>query len=131
MAESVIEQSVVQAYLRAQYIVHGAPPCVLKVGQASACLAQIYQKYAVNCAAFITAFNPLGQQLSFSKNAELQRQLINQLKQSQSTFLPAEGADPNRVWPAEESVLIPGLELAQAKETGRKFRQNAIVWCGP
>ncbi len=129
--ESVIRKTVVQAYLHAEYRIDSTPPCVLKIGQASTCLVGIYEHYGVNCAAFITAFNPLGRQYSPAENAVFQQRLLDQLARQRKPVLQAAGIDPEHVWPVEGSVLVPGLELAPAREMGREYDQNAIVWCGP
>ncbi|QIM48443.1 DUF3293 domain-containing protein [Pusillimonas sp. DMV24BSW_D] len=128
---SVIKQSVLQAYRQAEYTIYSTPPCVLKIGQASTCLLEIYTQYGVDCAAFMTAFNPFGRQFPLAENAGFQERLLDQLQRCGKPVLHAGGIDPDHVWPVEDSVLVPGLGLAQACELGREYDQNAIVWCGP
>lgn len=40
------------------------------------------------------------------------------------------GEDPEGRWPAERSYLVLGMALEAAKEIGRRYGQNAIVWVG-
>lgn len=40
------------------------------------------------------------------------------------------GEDPDGRWPAEPSYLVLGMDLEAARELGRRYGQNAIVWAG-
>jgi hypothetical protein len=128
---SCVESELIDAYLQARYWVQDSPSFCLKVGQDSGPLRQIYRRYGVECAAFITAFNPEGVQANAVQNGLRHAQLQDQIRNKGYTVLRAMGCDPKGVWQAEQSVLVPGLGLAEATEIGRNFRQNAIVWCGP
>jgi len=46
-------------------------------------------------------------------------------------FLPAFGQHPSGGWPGEASFFVLGVSCAAAQSLGRKFEQNAILWCGP
>ena len=43
-------------------------------------------------------------------------------------MLPGEGIGDNGTWPAEQSVLVLGIELEHAVQLGRRFGQRAIVY---
>jgi hypothetical protein len=41
----------------------------------------------------------------------------------------SEGKHPSDDWPIEASYLVLGIALNEACELGKKYEQNAIVWC--
>jgi hypothetical protein len=45
-------------------------------------------------------------------------------------YIHGEGKCGDGDWDGEESFLIFGISENQASEIGKKFEQNAIVWCG-
>jgi hypothetical protein len=59
----------------------------------------------------------------------LQKQLEDEIKIRGLNFIPGEGKHPISDWPGESSFLIFDLSLESSKTLGRKFNQNAIVWC--
>jgi hypothetical protein len=89
-----------------------------------------HKRNRVDCSAFITAWNPLSQQLSATENEERHQALMAEIKSQSLSFLPGEGKHPSNNWPTEQSVLVLGLSLEAAKTLGRRFEQNAVVWAG-
>jgi hypothetical protein len=84
----------------------------------------------VDCAAFITGWNPYSREVDESENRDRQKELATELACRSLTFLEGIGQHSSNNWPGEESVLILGLDLEAAKTLGSRFEQNAIVWCG-
>jgi hypothetical protein len=119
------------AYVAAHYRVTGTPtPFVLHVGQRSAELASVHLANAVNCSAFITAWNPRSVAQSQDVNRAAQRLLETQLATMGLRFLAGIGEDPAGAWPGEPSVLVLGISPSEAARIGRAFGQVAIVWSG-
>jgi len=129
-SESTLAPGLVQAYRETEYRVFGTDPFVITVGVASSELLALYHGHKVTCAAFITACNPLGQELPAHENQRRQDELAKELNQRGLEYLVGVGQHPTGGWPGEPSFLILGLELEAAKCLGGSLEQNAIVWCG-
>ena len=56
-------------------------------------------------------------------------QLEEEIKFRGLAYIAGEGKHPVGDWPGEPSYLVFDLSLEAAKTLGRKFNQNAIVWC--
>lgn len=91
-------------------------------------LARLLRETGHTCAAFITACNPHSWPLSEAENALAQQQLAEELAQHGYMTIPAIGLDPAGEWQGEESFLVPGLDLENAKSLGEQYAQNAILW---
>ena len=129
-SESVIDPAIIQAYLETHYRVHGEAPFVLQIGQVSAEMLSLYERHNVDCAAFLTGWNPYSREVSETENRDRQKALETELARRSLTFLEGIGQHPSNNWPGEESLLILGLDLEAAKTMGGRHEQNAIVWCG-
>ena len=70
----------------------------------------------------------MSQETNVKDNNQNNKQLELILKNKKLPFIHAEGICPDNKWPGEESFLILGMTLNAAKELGKKFNQNAIVW---
>lgn len=127
---SAIPPDLQAAYRETHYRVDAADPFTLLIGEASPALMALYRKHHVNCAAYITAFNPYSRAVGIDENTERQAKLEMQLRQRSLPFLEGQGWHPSNTWPAEDSFLVLGLALAAAKVLGHQCEQNAIVWCG-
>lgn len=125
-----IDPSTVQAYRETDYCVDAPKPFVLRVGIASAPLAQLYLQHRTNCCLWITACNPYSLLVGNDANAARQLELAQDLREFGLTFFDSVGRHPAGNWPAESGYLVLGLPLAIAKTLGEKFEQNAILWCG-
>jgi hypothetical protein len=130
-AMSEIDPPTVQAYRKTDYCVDAPEPFVLRVGVASAPLAQLYRRHGTNCCAFITACNPYSRIVGDDANAARQLELAQELHALGLIFFDSIGRHPEGGWPTEPGFLILGLPLAIAKTLGEKFEQNAILCCGP
>jgi hypothetical protein len=129
-ATTAIEASTRNAYRETEYHVAHAPPIVLQIDQNSAELTALYRQKKVRCAAYLTAANPLSQVASDKINTQANGQLMADLRGRSLTVLEGVGQHPSGNWPGEPSFLVLGLDLEAAKSLGRKYEQNAIVWCG-
>jgi Protein of unknown function (DUF3293) len=127
--DSEISQETVQAYQETEFRVFAENSLVLKISIKSEDLLTLYKDHRSETCAFVTACNPIGDLLSEEKNFNLQKQLEEEIKFRGLNFIPGEGKHPIGSWQGEASFLIFDLSLESAKTLGRKFNQNAIVWC--
>ena len=70
----------------------------------------------------------MSQETNDNDNKQKNQQLEQILKNKKLPLIRAEGICPDNKWPGEESFLVLGMTLNAAKELGKKFNQNAIVW---
>jgi hypothetical protein len=118
------------AYLATTYVVDTpAGPLPLRIGQRHPDLDRLLAEHGVTSWAFITACNPGSTRLSDADNQARQRQLDEAVRRLGKVSLPGRGVGDDGSWPPEESVLVLGLDEAEAGAVGRLFGQTAIV-CG-
>lgn len=132
LRKSRVDTNVVRAYRNTRYGVDAATPFAVYVGQASGPLQCLMAQHHCHSAAYITACNPTGRCLADGQNARRQATLANFLRRSGYEFLQGQGQGQgaNTHWTAEPSFLVLGMPLQAAKAVGRRWRQNAILWCG-
>lgn len=126
--DSSIDAGLVQAYRETHYRVHGAEPFTLRVDEPSAALASAHKRFRTDCSAFITACNPLSENVGATSNAQRHADLRRELARRSLAYVEGIGQHPSNQWPGEASYLVFGLKLEAAKTLGRALRQNAIVW---
>ncbi|MGH7739488.1 MAG: DUF3293 domain-containing protein [bacterium] len=120
-----------KAYQRTLCQVNARPKgWILQVGKPSKPLLEIYEEEGFSAAAFITAYNPRGQKISAVQNRKAQKALLEDIREKKYAFIPALGKDPKGEWDGEPSFLVFGISLKAAKDLGRKYRQNAILFAG-
>jgi hypothetical protein len=124
-----IDPALWEAYEKTHFIVQSTPEFVLKIGQYSEEIKQLFKHHSLSTAAFITAYNPFSQQLSESENLERQEKLLYEIQSRGLNLLKGLGQDPDHKWEGEPSVLILGIALEAAKKVARTYEQNAFVWC--
>jgi hypothetical protein len=125
---SIISPATVLAYRQTHYRVFGSIPAVLRVGVYCAPLLRLFQLHHTDCAAFVTACNPLGARLDAACNAQRQATLAQEIARQGRVACDGIGEDPSGEWPGEPSLLVLGLARSAAQALGRQFQQNAILW---
>ena len=128
--DSSIPRETIEAYLETHYEVLGDAPATLRPGEFNAALRALHEARHVACSAFITACNPLSKSLDPATNAVLQKTLARELDALGFACIEGVGQHPSNQWPGEASFLVLGMTLDAAKTLGKKYDQNAIVWCG-
>jgi hypothetical protein len=119
----------IKAYRQASYVVFvDDSEITLKVGKVSPELVTIMKNNNVNCAAFLTAYNPHSQQLELTVNEQSQAKLFRELQSLNINYLLGEGRDDSGEWLAESSVLALGISLQNTEILAEQFKQNAFVW---
>ena len=118
----------VQAFMETDYRVHAEPAFKMNIGQICPELARLLAERNVQCAAFVTAWNPCSQQLSLEANELRQQALKAELKKSGLCFIDGIGQLPSNQWPGEPSVLILNLNRESATVLASQYEQHAFVW---
>ena len=129
-APSNIHPQMIQAYLETEYRVLGGSPLTLRPDYFSPELAMLHQALAVDCSAFITAYNACSRPTEAAVNRQQQVRLAGVLAARGLLTIDAQGVHPAGRWPGEPSLLVPGMSLEDARRVGAQFEQNAIVWSG-
>lgn len=126
-----IPNSLLDVY-RATHFVCGAGPdaFVLRIGVSSRALADLCAAAGVSQAAYVTAFNPGSETQSADVNEPAHARLSAELATTWHRVVEGAGEDPDGRWPAEPSYLVLGIDLEAARELGRRYGQNAVVWAG-
>ncbi len=125
---SSIRTNLLESYQSANYHVHAASPFVLKIGQQSSKLQQLFLKFKAYQASFITAYNPASLELSVDENKKRNQSLEEKIRLLGLKYLCGVGKCDDNEWSGEESFLIFGIDQKEAIELGIKFGQNAILW---
>ena len=127
---SVIHPDLIQAYLDTHYHVRQDKPFVIRIGQLSSELDALHQLKQVQSSCFITPCNPVSAQLKQVENNQKLREFQADKLLQGLELVNGLGQHPTNSWEGEESCLVLGITLEKAKEVGRKYDQNAIVWIG-
>jgi hypothetical protein len=129
-----ISDQVIAAYRSANYRVESTDEIfTLHIDQYSEPLSRLLAASGHQCAAFITACNPLGKRQRSDANVAANERLAGRLRQlpgGEGRVIEGVGYDSCGTWPEEKSFLVLGLDLEASKAVGREFNQNAIVWAG-
>ncbi|TFH72496.1 DUF3293 domain-containing protein [Gammaproteobacteria bacterium LSUCC0112] len=116
--KTLIHPDKVRAYLATDY----------HIGQRSQRLAELFTASSVECGAFLTAYNPQGAIQSDAANERAHADLAALLHEQGIRALEGSGGEEDSDWPTEKSWFALGLQLEPAKDLGRHFDQDAIVW---
>jgi len=115
------------AYENSDYVVF-EPKLVLHVGEPNAGLDELLESHGERTAAFVTASNPGSKPRPAEENQAANRKLLESQRLLSRTCLEGEGRAPDRSW-AEPSFLVLGIPLPEAEALGRRYGQNAILFC--
>lgn len=117
-----------RAFEETHFIVHHEPPFTLRIGQLCPELDRLLQASGHDCAAFVTAWNPMCQTLGVTENRQRQQSLKNELDIQDLITLPGIGQHPSNGWPGEESVLVLGLQFETMRALAKTYGQLAFIW---
>jgi hypothetical protein len=122
-----LKPELLDAYLKAHFVVFGEPEFTLRVGERCAPLEALLEAEGADTAAFITAANPHSQRRSDAANHAAFLSFNAAMSKTPYACHPGVGRDPSGNWP-EESLLIVGIPRGEAEALGRSLGQNAIVF---
>ena len=121
----------VRAYLATDYrLGYTEHDIILNIGKRSERLASLFTSSGVACGAFLTAYNPRGVIQSDEANERGHAELVSMIHDQGIRAIEGSGKGKRSKWPAEKSYFALGLQLDAAKQLGRHFDQDAIVWVG-
>lgn len=125
----VMQSTLIAAYRATDYVVHGSGGIVvIQIGHHSLAVDRLLTRMHARNAAFITAWNPFSNKLSFEANKHWGCELKRYLSVHGFAFLEGEGSGRIGEWPSEPSILAFGISRTEASVVGRRFRQNAVVY---
>lgn len=117
------------AYAATRYVVFArGSELVLRVGARSDELDRLLDDARVDTWCFVTAWNPGSERLAPDANRACQRALEREVEAGGWATLRGEGRGEDGDWPAEESLLVFGIDEPRAVSLGRAFGQVAIVF---
>jgi hypothetical protein len=130
MTTTTINADTIRAYKETDYRIGDGYDIVLRIDTPCTKLSRLHAEHRVSSSAFLTAYNPFSRQVSVQQNEERQAQLLAELKDRGLTIIRGMGHHSSEKWPGEPSMLILGIDMEAAKVLGRKYEQNAFIWCG-
>lgn len=130
-ASTELPRALLDAYRATEYRVHmPGGSLVLRIGRHDPGLAALMNDHDCTTAAYITACNPRSRVCDEDWNRRAQERLKARLDASGWTWIDGLGVDPDGTHPGEPSVLVLGIEPADAHAVGCEFEQDAIVVAG-
>ena len=99
----------------------------IRLNQPNLALHQFLRQHAATTFAFITACNPMSQEISPVENKQRNYQLAAALMNYH--YYPAAGVPAaGEEWQPEESFFVLNITRGEAVELGRKYQQLAILF---
>jgi hypothetical protein len=99
----------------------------LRVGLADSGLDRLLDGHSCRTWAFLTAWNPDSTLLATDINQQRQQQLEAEVGRRGWPVYPGAGVSDDGRWPGEPSLLILGIEAAEALQLAAQFGQLAIL----
>ncbi len=127
--ESIIPPETLLAYLETDFIVFDQQILILKIDNYSEALRNLYKAHKIKTCIVISAYNPYGQVLKESVNIKRNTDLTTELDYKDLKYFPGEGKHPAGKLLSESSYLVLDLSLEESCTLGKKYEQNAIIWC--
>ena len=119
------------AYLNTDYYIDASDaPFKLNIGHYSSELYQLHQKFSVNTSLYITAWNPLSEQLTNRENNAKQKILVSEITGLGFDMITGRGIAQSGDWPPDESIVVLGCDESTAITLSQKYHQNAVVFSG-
>jgi hypothetical protein len=101
---------------------------LLTVDAPSAILAALLRSNGVETMAVLTAFNPGGNLQAPPINVRAQQLLLDDLAAGGFSLFSGRNEDPSGEWPVEQSFLVLGITLGQARKIAARHNQLAFLW---
>ena len=101
---------------------------VLRIEHRSDAMAALLKAKGVDRAAFITAYNPFGEERPAEVNSLAHQQLGDQLRATGLEVIEGMGGSDDANWPPEPSYCVLGMNIVPAKAIGAQYNQDAVVF---
>ena len=118
-----------EMYRLAVYVVEdGDVRFVIRLGRENRELDDHLAEHALDCWAFLTAYNPHSTPTPENVNLEAQASLAKRLTNAGLGYLRGYGTSESGDWPPEASFFVEDISLDDAVGLGREYCQSAILW---
>ena len=124
---SNIDEQLIEAYKATTYVVKRFG-LSLRIGQKNLHLEEFLIDNNEFSWAFVSAFNPYSQALSFMENKARHEKLVIWLRSKGFRYATGYGIPDDPNWSPEKSVLILGISKRKAIELGNELEQNAVIF---
>jgi len=121
------EQTLLQHFIDADYVVLDDQPIVFKVGEPHQGLALLLASFGAVNAVMLTAYNPQGQRRSDEENLDRQMQLLDRIETARLNYFVGRGESSDHAW-VEDSYLIFDLDRDTAMKWALAFDQAAWLF---
>ena len=119
------------AYRATDYVVEAVGGAfTLRIDEPSAALALLHAARGVRHSAYLSAWNLGSVARVTADNEAAHARLLAALATAGCAAIEGWGRDPGGEWPAERSLLVPGLAPYAALALAREFGQNAFLHAG-
>jgi hypothetical protein len=98
-----------------------------RINQENPQIDKLMDLHGKQTACFITACNPKGERIDDKENLRLMQELESIVQQKQLPYYFGQGGDSKGAW-IEKSLLIVGIDRAEADQLAHQYEQNAVVW---
>ncbi len=98
-----------------------------RINQENQEIDKLMDLHGKKTACFITACNPKGKRIDEKENLRLMQELESIVQQKQLPYYFGQGGDSKGAW-IEKSLLIVGIDRAEADQLAHQYKQNAVVW---
>jgi len=122
---SGVDKDLLEAYRETDYIVEDVPPLLMRIDEQNDGLRILFASFNVECAAFITAWNPGSRELPLEENWSRQADLLHEIETLRLNYFVGRGERQD--W-QEDSYLVLGISREQATALAQQFGQHAFVW---
>ena len=98
-----------------------------RIDQQNQEINKLIEMHGRKAACFITPCNPKGERIDDKENLRLMQELESIVQQKQLPYYFGQGGDSKGAW-IEKSLLIVGIDRAEADQLAHQYEQNAVVW---
>lgn len=114
-----------RAYHQTTYA--AAIPLRLRIGEKNLLLDAFLTDLGATCFSYLTAWNPRSTPRSEDENRAAQEELTALLREAGYEVFVGAGEADDGSFPAEPSLLVPGLPREEALALARRYEQDAFV----
>lgn len=120
----MLDPSIIELYYQTNY---RFDETLLNIDKISSKASSLLQQFAPDGGLFITAWNPLGKELTVEENKQANKKLKNELLRQSSKVIEGYGESPDGKWREDSFFAYPINEDASLKLCCT-FEQNAVVY---
>ena len=120
----MLDQPLLEAYHQTNYKFNDT---VLNIDKRSSKAASLFQPFAPAGGLFITAWNPLGKELTVEENQQANQKLKNELLKQGLKVTEGYGESPDGQW-REDSFFAYPIDKDTSLTLCCTFEQNAVVY---